>query len=74
MVERLETGGVNRGHVAQSEDDHLRQRRDVAFEVQQLVRAAEQKRTVNAINRDLVWNVVKLEAVPSREETRRARR
>ena len=54
---------VDRRHITQTQDDDLRQFRDVVFELHQLVRRPKEEGTVNSIDCDIVRNVVQLKAV-----------
>src|SRR6188508_2154218 len=61
--DRLQSSRVYGGHVAKSQDDDPGKMIHVLLQVEQLVAAAKQEWSVNAINRDIVWNVVQLQTV-----------
>src|SRR5258708_5936692 len=62
-LERLNTGGVEGGHVAQADDEDRRQRGKLFVDRVQLFRAAEEERTVDAEDGDVVWNLPVLQDV-----------
>ena len=66
--ECLEAGGVDGGHVAQAQDDDVRERSAMSRDVIELFGAAEEERAVNAEDGDVVGNLAALKDVqrPSR--------
>ena len=49
--DRMQSGGIDGGHLAEPQDDHLGSG-DVLLQVEQLIAAAEQERSVGAIDGD----------------------
>src|ERR1700685_1162839 len=59
----VDTGGVERGHVAQTQDHYILKLIEVAGSVVELIRGFEEKRAVDAVNGDVRWNFFILESV-----------
>ena len=63
VLEGMQPCPIDGRHVPEPEDDDLGQGVELTLQIEQLVGAAEEKRPVNTINRDVGRNVLKLEAM-----------
>ena len=63
ILERAQTGGVDRRHVPQSHDHDRRELVDVIGDTRDLVGRAEQERPVDAEDGDVVGNLLVLQDV-----------
>ena len=60
VLDGMETGRIDSGHVTQAKDDHPGQAVDLTLEIEQLVGAAEQERPVDPEHRHVVGNLLQL--------------